>query len=187
MILDGLLQFDTGQSLAVAAGTLTSANVLDLGLGLVGGQSQIPTFAQGGGARDIGIGDDPAMKVLVELITAATSAGTTTMQVQVQGAPDNGSGAPGTFTIMAQSDVITLVSAGTTAAAGLQGSHMFDIDVPRPKPGTAIPRFLRLQYVMTGTGTGGSVESMIVLDRFDQIVSSAGFLSGYVPGITIPN
>jgi hypothetical protein len=187
VILDSLLQFDPSQSLAVGAGTLTSLNTIDLGLGQVGGVAQIPSFASGGGARDIGIGDDPAVKVLVEIIVSATSAGTTTMQVQVQGAPDNGSGAPGTFTTYAQSAVLTLVSGGTLAAPGTVGSHFFDIDVPRVAPGVAIPRFLRLQYVMTGTGTGGAVESMLVLDRFDQIVSAAGNLSGYVPGVTVPN
>src|SRR5712664_682397 len=181
MILDGFLQFSAAQTIAVAAGTVISTNIIDLGLGVVGQQAQIPTFAQGGGARDIGIGDDPAMKVLVELVTAAASAGTTTMQVQILGAPDNGSGAPGTYTIMAQSDVIALVTATVVQPAGLQGTHLFDIDVPRPKPGTPIPRFLELNYVLTGTGTGGAVSSFLVLDRDHQIKSAAGFQSGYQP------
>lgn len=187
MILDSLLQFDASQSLAVGAGTLTSTNTIDLGLGLVGGVAQIPGFAAGGGARDIGIGDDPAMKVLVQIITNVTSAGTTTLQVVFQGAPDNGSGAPGTFTTYAQSAVFNTVTAAATQAAGTAGSHSFDIDVPRPAPGVAIPRYLRLQYVTTGTGTAGALEALLVLDRFDQIVSAAGNLSGYTPGITVPN
>jgi len=62
MILDALLQFDNAASLAIAAGTQASTNVIDLGI-----TSGIPTSANGGGARDIGIGDDPAMKLLVQV------------------------------------------------------------------------------------------------------------------------
>jgi len=187
MILDSLLQFSSAQSIGVGAQTLVATNDIDLGLGLVGGIGQIPSFASGGGARDIGIGDDPAMKILVEVVTAATSAGTTTLQVVALGAPDNGSGAAGTFTIYAQSDAIAMVTGGAVQAGGTVGARLFDIDWPRPKPGVAIPRFLRLQYVLTGTGTGGAISAFLVLDRVDQIVSAAGNLSGYVPGITIPN
>jgi hypothetical protein len=193
MILDKLLQFDSGFSIAIAAGTNPSANVVDIGVGLQLTTNPtglaIPGLAAGAGARDLGIGDDPAMKILVELIAAATSAGTTTIQIQVQGTPDDGTGQPNaaTWATYAQSDVIALVTATVVQPAGLQGTHLFDIDWPRPKPGVALPRYWRLQYITTGTGTGGTIASYVVLDRVDQIVSSAGFLSGYVPGITIPN
>jgi hypothetical protein len=193
MILDNLLSFSTNQTIAVGPSTVVATNDIDIGVGI---QSQvvppitspaIPGVAAGAGARDLGIGDDPSLKLLVELTAAAASAGTTTIQVQLLGAPDSGTGTEGAFTIMAQSDVIGLVTGGVTQAAGSQGSHLFDIDVPRPKPGTPLPRYLRLQYVLTGTGTGGTISSYIVIDRNDQIFSAAGFQSGYVPGITIPN
>src|SRR6267142_3951400 len=97
MILDGFLQFSSAQSIAAVASTIVSTNTIDLGVGLVGNQ-QIPTFAAGGGARDIGIGDDPAMKFLVQISTTVTSGGAATLAVALQGAPDSGTGTEGSFT-----------------------------------------------------------------------------------------
>jgi hypothetical protein len=193
MILDKLLQFDSGQTIAVAAGTLTSVNTIDIGVGLelVANPSgiAIPGVAAGGGARDLGAGDDPALKILVQLTAAAASAGTTTIQIQVQGAPDDGTGEPNAsaWSIYAQSDVIALVTATVVQPGGILGARLFDIDFPRPKPGVALPRYWRLQYVTTGTGTGGTIASYVVLDRIDQITYPGGQLGGYPPGITIPN
>ena len=173
MILDALLQFDPAAT--PWTGTTNSQNVIDLGV-----TSGVPTSANGGGARDIGIGDDPAMKLLVQVIT--TFVGGTNMTVNFQGAPDNGSGAPGAYTTYVSSSAITLASGGLNS-----GARLLDIDVPRPPPDTAIPRFLRLTYVASGTFTAGVIESLIVLDRFDQINSPTGFPSGYPVGITVAN
>lgn len=178
MILDSLLTFDTNVNLALAAGTYNSTNIIDLGL--VGLPASI-AGGGGGGARDIGIGDDPAMKVHVLVTTAFTSGGAATLAVNFQGAPDNGSGGPGTWT--------TMVSSPTNALANLiAGARLLDVDVPRPVPGQAIPRFLRLTYVVGTTSfTAGQVTSNIVLDRFDQIEGPTQLLSGYPAGITIAN
>src|SRR5882762_5252782 len=96
MILDGLLQFDSALVFVAgttgAIGTNVSTNVIDLGI-----TSGIPSSASGGGARDIGIGDDPAMKLLVQVTTTFTSGGAGTLQVALQGAVDNGAGAPAAF------------------------------------------------------------------------------------------
>lgn len=179
MILDYLQMFDPPSlpnNLAQAVGTYNSNNVLDYGI--VAG---IPTSANGGGARDMGIGDDPALKLMVLVSTAFASGGAGTLQVNFQAAPDNGSGAPGAFVTWLQSEVYAL-------AALVVGARLFDIDFPRPPAGVAIPRFCRLQYVIGGaTMTAGLVEAGVVLDRFDQINSSAGFLSGYPAGINVAN
>src|SRR5580698_336940 len=71
MILDGLLCFTSlsgggsGAGDSPTTGTQVSTNQIDLGV-----TSGVPTSANGGGARDIGIGDDPAMKILVQVTTA---------------------------------------------------------------------------------------------------------------------
>src|SRR6266852_5017372 len=80
MILDGFLQFTAAAFDIPTTGSQVSTNQLDLGI--IG----LPTSASGGGARDIGIGDDPAMKLLVIVQTAFTVG--TSLQVNVQGAPD---------------------------------------------------------------------------------------------------
>ncbi|MBA0089299.1 MAG: hypothetical protein HRJ53_30275 [Acidobacteria bacterium Pan2503] len=189
MILDGLLAFtatvaggnpSVGDSLINATGTFNTSNVLDLGL--IG----LPLSSAGGGARDLGIGDDPALKILAELTTAvAGTTGTTTLQLVLQGAPDNGSGVPGSYYNMILSPVYTFV---TGAQLGVAGQRLLEVDVPRYPEGQPVPRFLRLQYIIGGASiTAGVLEALIVLDRFDQIGAQTAILSGYPAGINIAN
>lgn len=177
MILDGLLTFSTGQNLALTTGSYDSTNTIDLGI--VNG---IPaSAASAGGARDIGVGDDPAMKILVQVTTTFTSGTTGALQVAVEGAPDAGSNTPGTFTIMAQSDVFA-------KALLVAGARLLDIDMPRPQPGAAIPRFIKIVYIISSaTMTAGACAAYLVLDRHDQPEQANATLGGYPPGITVAN
>ena len=160
MILDGLLQF-TGAAGAVngdtpTTGTQQSTNVIDLV-----------------SARDMGIGDDPALKLFIEVLTTFT--GGTSLQVDLTGAPDNGSGLPGTYTSM-------WTTGAVLEADLLAGRYLANIDVPRIRLPTGsgasaaqpLPRFLRLQYVSAGTHTAGSLYGSIVLDRQDYVTYPAG-------------
>lgn len=182
MILDSLFQFSLAAGDSPTTGTQTSGNIVDIGVGLQTTANPsglaIPGVAAGAGARDLGIGDDPAMKILVEVVTTFT--GGTSLAINVQGAPDNGSGAPGAFTTYASGPVIA-------EAQLIAGAQLFDIDIPRPPAGVALPRYLQLQYVTVGTHGAGTLKAWAVLDRFDQIGSNTGILSGYVPGVTVPN
>lgn len=178
MILDSYLMFDNAVSLAIPVGTQVSTNVIDLGI-----TSGIPSSASGGGARDIGIGDDPAMKLLVQVATTFTSGGAATLAVSLQGAVDNGSGAPAAFSTWWTSPIYAL-------AALNAGSRLFDMDMPRPPDGIAIPRFLRMSYAIAGaTVTAGALSSFIVLDRDDQIYQGTdnSILGGYPAGINVAN
>ncbi len=174
MILDGLLLFTAapGTGDLPTTGTQNSTNVLDLGI------SGLPVSGSGGGARDIGIGDSPAMKILVQVMTAFTAG--TSLAVALQGAPDNGSGAPGTYTTM-------ITGPAVVEASLIVGARVLDDDMPRPIPGQAIPRFLRLNYITVGTHTAGAVIGTLVLDRVDQPLQSNAVMGGYPPGIVIAN
>lgn len=183
MILDGLLLFTgatggvgnaDGKNDKPTTGSQVSSNLLDLHL--VG----IPVLASGQGARDIGIGDDPAMKLLVQVTTTFT--GGTSLQVALAGATDNGSGAPAAFSTWWTSPVY--------AEAGLvAGARLYDMDMPRPPAGVAIPRFLELQYTSAGTHGAGLLLGAIVLDRHDQMYqgTSNAVLGGYPPGVVVAN
>ncbi len=138
----------------------------------------MPTSANGGGARDIGVGDDPAMKLSALVTTAIT--GGTSLQLQLQGAPDNGSGAPGSYTTM-------WTSAAIAEASLVAGAQLANIDVPRVVFGQAIPRYLKLNFISVGTHSAGAIEAQIVLDRDDQIMGTTGAYSGYPAGINIAN
>lgn len=84
------------------------------------------------------------------------------MSVALQGSTDNV-----TYTTMISQAAV--VTANLTA-----GQRIMDIDVPRPAPGSAIPRYLRLLYTTVGTFTLGTVTAGIVLDRQDFIAYPAG-------------
>lgn len=174
MILDALQQFSTGQDLFTpAAGAIDSTNTLDYGI--IAG---IPSSANGGGARDMGIGDDPALEIMI--IAATAFVGGTSLAVSVQGAPDDGTGAPGAFTPMA--NIPAVVTANLDA-----GQQIGNITVPRPVPGQPMPRFLKLVYTTVGDFSAGTVTAYVVLDRDDQIVGSDGAYSGYPAGIVVAN
>lgn len=187
MILDGLLQFcgtangATGgitsgaNTDAPTTGTQSASNIIDLGIS--GGLPASISGGGGGGARDIGIGND-LLQLLVQVTTAFT--GGTSMQVSVQGAPDNGSGSPGSYTEMYLGEAVL-------EASLVAGAYLANVSFPRTIPGQALPRFLRMQFITSGTHTAGEVQGTIVIDRQDQIKGSSGNLSGYPAGVTIPN
>ena len=178
MILDALLQFSNAQNLAQIAGTYASTNQIDLHM------AGIPTLANLQGARDIGIGDDPALKLLVQVVTAFTSTGAATLVVALQGATDDGTGAASTFSTWWASPAYAL------ATIAVAGARLLDMDMPRPPAGIAVPRFLRLLYTVGAqTTTAGTVSSYIVLDRMDQMYSSTGnaVMGGYPAGINVAN
>ncbi len=166
MILDYNYLFDgsasaaggvTGTALtSMTAGGLASTNVIDLV-----------------NARDMGIGDAPALKIMVLVTTSFSTTGTasTTMQIKAQGSTDNT-----TFTTYAE----TAALASGSMTAGLKIAQ-FDWPGINPDNG-ALPRYLRLLYVLGGPGStfsAGSVISAIVLGRDDS--------RGYPPGVTVSN
>jgi hypothetical protein len=184
MILDGLLTFtgtSQGASGGIAAGLQTDApttgtqvasNTLDLGL------AGLPVSGSGGGARDIGVGDKPSLK-LSAIVTTAFIGGTS-LQLQLSGAPDNGSGAPGAYTPM-------WTTMAFLEAVLIQGAQLANVDMPRVIWEQVNPRFLQLGFITVGTHSAGQIEAQIVIDRDDQIIGPSGAYSGYVPGVTIPN
>ena len=184
MILDGFLTFTgtsngaTGgitsgaQTDAPTTGTQVASNIIDLGV------EGLPAYAAGAGGRDIGIGEDASLE-LSALITT-TFVGGTSLQLQIQGAPDNGSGAPGSYTTM-------WTSSAVAEASLVAGSQWGNINFPRMIPGQAPPRFIRLNFITVGTHTGGAIEVNVVLDRDDQIMGASGVYSGYPAGINVAN
>lgn len=172
MIMDKLLEFDpSGTALTVTA---ASTNVLD-----AHGASLIPAFSSTvKPGRDMGAGGGLITPKLVVLITTTFGAGgAATLQVQFQGAPDNGSGAPGTYVTYAESPARALADL-------VAGNRILDIDWPRiaPSPNTPalLPRFYRLNYIVaTGPMTSGALGAWIVLGRDDQVA--------YIPGVTVAN
>lgn len=150
MLIDSTQVFDPA-STAITA-TADSTNILDAGI--TGG---LPTV-QG---RDLGPGSKLSARVVVQ--AAFTAAGAATLTVQILGAPDNGSGAPGTFSVYAQSDAIP--------KANLTLGAFIELPLPpappqaggNPEDGEpSPPRFYKLHYVVaTGPFTAGAVQAWL--------------------------
>jgi len=135
MLIDKQNQFsaDSGDS-PTSTGSTASTNIVDLGI-----------------ARDIGGAVTDQLALLCEVATAFTSGGSATLQVQFQTAPDNGSGAPGAWVTLAQSDAIPV-------AALVQGYRFLPGELPGPTQ-----RFVRLNYVVaTATMTAGALSAAMV-------------------------
>jgi len=181
MILDAFQMFDlpsAPRNLAQVVGTYASTNTLDYGI-----TSGIPASSAGGGARDMGVGDDPALKLLVQVTTTFTSGGAGTLAVALQGAVDDGTGAPAAFSTWWSSPAYALASLNA-------GSRLLDMDFPRPPDGIAVPRFVRLLYSVAGaTMTAGQIVAGVVLDRPDQMYQGTdnSIIGGYPAGITVAN
>jgi hypothetical protein len=160
MFIDKLLEFDPAGTAITS--TAASTNVIDLGV-----------------ARDIGsTGDSTEPNVLIQVGTALT--GGTSLNVQLEGAPDNGSGLPGTYGVLDESGVIP-------AASLVAGARILLGPLPRVGAGNVMPRFLRLNYVVVGPFTGGTVQAEIggVFDAYAQ--QAGGFIGGYKSGFTVAN
>lgn len=133
MLIDKQNQFSDAQAVT-STGSTASTNIVDLGV-----------------ARDIGGAVTEQLMLLCQVATAFTSGGAATLQVQFQTAPDNGSGAPGSWVTLAQSDAIAV-------AALVQGYRFLPGELPGPTQ-----RFVRLNYVVaTATMTAGALSAAVV-------------------------
>ena len=133
MLIDSQNLFSDQQAVTATGGT-ASSNVIDLGV-----------------SRDIGGAAIERLMLLCQVAVAFASGGAATLQVQVQTAPDNGAGAPGSWVTLMQSDAI--------AVASLTAGYRF---LPGPLPG-GTQRFLRLNYVVgTAVMTAGKLTAALV-------------------------
>lgn len=152
MILDNFLNFEPVTGTAVTA-TADSTNIIDLL-----------------NARDMGIGDDPAILLVVQAIAAFTAAGSATMNIQLQMSLDNI-----TYYVASES--------GPIAKANLlANSKIWQTYLPhRPvQLGGTFPRYIKLTYVVaTGPMTAGTLWAGLLLDSQSN--------PAYPPGIVIAN
>ena len=140
MITDATLVFSTLQAITATA---PSTDVSDLA-----------------NQSDPGIGDCP-LDFYIYVGTAFGSAdGTATLQVQVQGAPDNGSGAPGSYVTITETDLMTVAQLVAQAEIPISLTHRSLAQVK------ALYRFLRLNYVVgTESFNAGTISAGLVINR----------------------
>lgn len=133
-----------GNTLAVASGAYTTNAIIgnatvfgeDLGLGRGKGTPQIEVFSGAG-----------------------TPAAATSLDIQLQGAPDAGTGNTSGVTYVAYigTEAIPLASI-------LASSRLARFDFPQRRVGAALPRFIALNYVVAGSNfTGLTVNAYVNL------------------------
>lgn len=164
MLIDNFLLFEPLAGTAVTSGA-ASTNVIDLL-----------------NPRDIGIGDDPAIKLTVLVVAASFSSGSSSkLNTQIQGAP--GASSAGTWT--------TIVETGDIGAASLaSGTQVMNIDMPSilragnnmgfGTPGNNMIRLLRMNFsVGTTSFSAGSITAFLNIDN-DALIA-------YPPGLAVLN
>lgn len=147
MLLDAKLAFvpvGAPLSLIAAAGVdVPSTNVIDL-IGPGVGQAMANFFGNSalpGQADGMGVGM-MRPELVVAIGTALTAGtGTPTLNVQLQGAPDNGANLPGTYQTFGASDEITV-------AQGTANRIIARLPWLPPWPFNNRPRFLRLNFAI---------------------------------------
>lgn len=174
MIFDNNLIFSNNQ--ALTSTTAPSTGVIDLQGGLAINKGVGTVFGQ-----DIGRGDGVAIPKVAAFVTVAgVSGGGATLQVQLQGAIDTGAGEPAgtpdTYTTYAETP-----AAGYNAASLTLGKKIAAFDWPQVPSGVALPRYLRLNYVIaTSTFSALTIFAGLVLQRADDNVGS--YPEGFVVG-----
>lgn len=162
MFLDATLTFNsalgTPQAISATANGASLIDVTGAGSGnlprMIGGYPQLSNDL----GLDIGSGDGVANPYLVFAVTTAgTGAGTITFTLQA--APDNGSGSPGTYTVLASSAPFV----GTALTLGTQ----ITMDIPTD-PAIAQPRFYQVVYTVSGSATV-SVLAFITLNAQNSL------------------
>lgn len=164
MFQDTLLQLANVQAVtSTAAGTVVY-DVCGVGSGTVPPMITGVNGSTGAAVAigfDIGAGDGFAIpEVTWEVGASFVSAGGATLQVQLQAAPDNGSGSAGTYQTITQTSTFT--------SGQIPANTIGQFQVPPVAPnwiGLPLPRFYRLNFVVgTSTFSAGNITAYLNLN-----------------------
>lgn len=173
MFLDQSLSFNTtiGTSQTVTA-TADSQAIIDVtGAGSGNAPAMINGFPATNTAigSDYGAGDGLAIPhVLIVIPAAGTGSGNVT--ISVKSAPDNGSYGQGSYT--------TLVSTPAFTGSAIAAGTVIDIPLPPEVTGTALPRFYKLTYTVSGTFSAG-IQAYLVLNPA-QVYTFGQYANNYI-------
>lgn len=180
MLNDQNLVFSSGQAVTVTTASTSTYDILTSALlSSTGGTYTVPPNAIIGNAtffgEDLGLGRGKGTPS-VEVFTGSGTPGTaTSLQVSLQGAPDNGGG-----TIAGLAFVPYIQTRAIPLASILSSSRLAQFDFPRREVGQALPRFINLLYTVAGANfTGLSLTSYINLGTSSAQASLGQYPSNY--------
>lgn len=139
--------------------TANSTNVFDI---TGAGSGNAPAMIGAGGVNtaigvDIGAAAISGMAGPAIVITntgGAVGTGSGTVTFSLQSAPDNGSYSPGTYT--------TLYTSAAFVGTAITNPFQAVLPVPVIPPGTALPRFYRIVYTVSGTFSATFSASLVM-------------------------
>lgn len=164
MFLDALTLLAANQAVTSTAAGTAVFDVCGVGSGtvppMITGVNGSTGAAVGVGF-DIGAGDGFAIpEVFWNVPTAFVSAGSATMQIALQAAPDNGSGSAGTYVTLVETEALTPAQLAANASGQFQVPP-----VGANWVGEAMPRFYRLNFIVaTSTFSAGNITAELVLN-----------------------
>ena len=149
-----------GGTLAVASGAYTSNYI----------QGNATVFGE-----DLGLGRGVGTPAIEVFSGSGTPAGATSLDIQLQGAVDPGTGNTSGCTYVAY-----LGTEPIPLASILASNRLAAFDFPRRRVGAALPRFIALNYVVAGSNfTGLTVTSYINLGGTSAQTTLGQYPSNY--------
>ena len=180
MLMDQNLNLSNAQAITATAQSTYTIDLLQ-GIALLtsGGTYTVPPNAIVGNAtyfgEDLGIGNTRGRPVFVVTSGSGTPAVATSLQIAVQGAPDNGGG-----TISGLSFTPYIETGAIPLASILTSSRLATIAFPKRQVGAGLPRFVNLNYIVAGSNfTGLSVTADITLGPDDGEGTLGQYPSNY--------
>jgi hypothetical protein len=125
--------------------------------------------------EDLGLGRGVGTPTIEVFSGTGTPAVATSLQVALQGAPDNGGGTISGLTF------VTYIETGAIPLANILASiRVCAFDLPRRQSGNALPRFLQLDYIVAGSNfTGLTVTGYINLGGTSAQTSLGQYAANY--------
>ena len=168
MFVDTTMQFSVNQAITSTANATNLYDVTGAGV------NNAPTMIGGNGGTigmDIGAGDGEAIPYLVmQVTTAFVSGGGATLTVSLQCAPDNGSNAAGSYTVLYQSLAFSVANLGLgemllVPVPPLALTPTFTTTGALAAAGEVLPRFYQVVYTVgTSTFSAGKVTTGLLLN-----------------------
>lgn len=180
-MLDAQLQFSNAQAVTATAASTSFYDQLNGSLGtttFTPSPSNIFSVNQTFFGEDLGIGKGPGTPRVV-INTGTAFATLTSLQFQFRGAPENstahasGNRSDLTFVIYIETDTIPV-------AALTANTRVASFDWPMRQTGKALPRFVDLNYAVTGSNaTAGTINADVTLGDDDAINTMSQYGSNY--------
>jgi hypothetical protein len=176
--MDQNLVLSSAQAITATAQSTNAYDILN-GLTLLVASGAYTTNAVIGNAtvfgEDLGLGRGVGTPQVEVFSGAGTPAAATSLDIQLQGAPDAGTGNTSGVTYVAYigPEAIPLASI-------LASSRLARFDFPQRRVGAALPRFIALNYVVVGSNfTGLTVTSYVNLGGTSAQTTLGQFASNY--------